>query len=273
MRQERMTDQFEQEESISLGGQLRRAREERGLSLDDVANRTRIPTRHLQNIEREDWDALPAVTYAIGFTRNYANAVGLDGAVIARELRSQLGGATVRVAAPEYYAQADPARAPPRSLAAIAIVIAVLLGAGYWFWRGTLENGPDAVPPLEIPQGAPAPTPARPAAPPPQAAVGQAVTLVATGEVWLRITEGPGGPVIFSGSLIAGDRYQLPASAQRPVIRTGRPQNLRAIVGANDLGPLAPQEQVIEDVSLLAQDLAARTRAAPPPAATPAATQ
>lgn len=261
-----MTDQFEQEEPISLGEQLRRAREAKGLSLDDVANRTRIPTRHLQNIEREEWDALPAITYAIGFTRNYANAVGLDGAVIARELRAQLGGATVRVAAPEYYAEADPARAPPRSLAAIAIVIAVLLGAGYWLWRGTLENGPDTVPPLAIPQGAPAP--ARPAVPPPQAAAGQPVTLVATGEVWLRISEGPGGPVIFSGSLIAGDRYQLPASAQRPVIRTGRPQNLRAIVGTHDLGPLAPQEQVIENVSLLAQDLAARTQAAPPPAAT-----
>ena len=265
-----MTDQDDigQAEEPSLGERLRRAREAKGLSLDDVANRTRIPTRHLQNIEREDWDALPAVTYAIGFTRNYANAVGLDGAVIARELRAQLGSATVRVAAPEYYAEADPARAPPKSLAAIAIVIAVLLGAGYWVWRGTLENGPDAVPPLAIPQSAPAPGPSRPAAPPAQAAAGQPVILVATGEVWLRISEGPGGPVIFSGSLIAGDRYQLPASAHRPVIRTGRPQNLRAIVGAIDLGPLAPQEQVIENVSLLAQDLAARTQAAPPPAAT-----
>ena len=62
------------------------------MSLDDVASRTRIPIRHLQNIESEEWDALPAVTYAIGFARNYANAVGLDGAAIAGELRERIGG-------------------------------------------------------------------------------------------------------------------------------------------------------------------------------------
>jgi transcriptional regulator with XRE-family HTH domain len=261
-RQERMTDQVEQEEEISLGEQLRRAREAKGLSLDDVAARTRIPIRHLQNIEREDWDALPAVTYAIGFARNYANAVGMDGAIVGRELRARIGGAPSRAAAPQYYAQADPARVPPRSLAIIAILIALVLVAGYLIWRGTLADEPAIVPPLEIPGAGPAPP--VPAAPPPRAAAGQPVTLVATGDVWLRITEGPSGPSIFTGSMIAGDRYQLPASAQRPVIRTGRPQNLRANLGARDLGPLAPTEQVIEDVSLLPQDLAARAQGVPP---------
>ena len=104
-----------QEDHVSLGERLRRAREAKGMSLDDIAGRTRIPIRHLQNIEREDWDALPAVTYAIGFARNYANAVGLDGATLARELRDEIGGPSHRAAAPEYYAQADPARVPPRS--------------------------------------------------------------------------------------------------------------------------------------------------------------
>jgi hypothetical protein len=86
---------------------------------------------------------------------------------------------------------------------------------------------------------------------------------VATGEVWLRITEGPDGPTIFSGSMIAGDRYQLPAAARRPMIRTGRPQNLRAMAGNRDLGPLAPSEQVVENLSLLPQDLAARAQRGP----------
>jgi cytoskeletal protein RodZ len=65
---------------VTIGERLRLAREGKELSLDDVARQTRIPIRHLQHIEAEDWDALPAPTYAIGFTRNYANAVGLDGA-------------------------------------------------------------------------------------------------------------------------------------------------------------------------------------------------
>jgi cytoskeleton protein RodZ len=258
-----MTDQIEQEEEISLGERLRRAREAKGLSLDDVAARTRIPIRHLQNIEREDWDALPAVTYAIGFARNYASAVGLDGAVVGRELRARIGGTPARAAAPEYYAQADPARVPPRSLAIVAILIAVLLVGSYLIWRSTLDGRPDAVPPLAIPEAAPAQAPNASAAPSPQAAAGQPVTLVATGEVWLRITEGPGGPPIYSGSMVAGDRYQLPAGAQRPVIRTGRPQNLRAAIGNRDLGPLAPDERVIE-ASLRPEDLATRAQGAPP---------
>ena len=103
-------DDFGPDTDLSIGEQLKRAREAKGLSLDDVANRTRIPIRHLQNIEREEWDALPAATYAVGFTRNYANALGLDGPSIARNLRERIGGPSHRAAAPEYYAQADPAR-------------------------------------------------------------------------------------------------------------------------------------------------------------------
>lgn len=261
------------EEELPIGERLRRARETRGFSLDDVAGRTRIPIRHLQNIEREEWDALPAATYAVGFTRNYANAIGLDGAALARELRDRIGGPSHRAAAPEYYAQADPARVPPRSLVYGAIFVAILIGA-YLLWRTTsLDNGPGAVPPLNIDVApAPAPTPAQPAAPPPQAAAGQPVTLVATGETWLRISEGPAGATIFQGTMAAGDRYQLPATAQHPMIRTGRPQNLRALVGASDLGPLAPTEQTV-NVSLRPEDLAARAQAAPPaPAAPPPAT-
>jgi cytoskeleton protein RodZ len=260
-----MTDQRDQEEDVSLGERLRRAREAKGMSLDDVANRTRIPIRHLQNIEREDWDALPAVTYAIGFTRNYANAVGLDGETLARALREDIGGPTHRAAAPEYYAQADPARVPPRSLALVAIVIAALLIVGYLLWRRTLVDEPTTIPVAEAPAQPQAA--ARPA--PLQAAAGQPVTLVATGEVWLRITDGPGGPILYMGSMAAGARYQLPATAQHPMIRTGRPQNLHAVIGTRDLGPLMPQEQVIENASLRAEDLAARAQAAQPPAPAP----
>ena len=90
---ESMTDYEEGEERfVSIGERLRRAREARAMSLDDVASQTRIPMRHLQHIEQEEWDALPAPTYAIGFTRNYATAVGLDGPAIANELRDQIGG-------------------------------------------------------------------------------------------------------------------------------------------------------------------------------------
>ena len=256
-------------ESGSFGEQLRRAREAKGMSLDDVAGRTRIPIRHLQNIEREEWDALPAATYAVGFTRNYANAVGLDGAAMARALRDRIGGPSHRAAAPEYYAQADPARVPPKSLVFGAIFLAVLVGA-YLIWRSTLDEGPSRVAPLEIPVAPAPPATQAPAPPTPQAAAGQPVTLVATGEAWLRISDG--SATLFQGTMAAGDRYQVPATAAHPVIHTGRPQNLRAMVGASDLGPLAPTEQTIQNVSLRPEDLTTRAGSAPPaPSSPPAA--
>jgi cytoskeleton protein RodZ len=249
-------DDIGQFEALTVGERLKRAREEKGLSLDAVAAQTRIPIRHLQNIEREDWDALPAITYAIGFARNYATAVGMDGAALARELREQIGGPRARTAAPEYYEQADPARVPPRSLAIAALVLAALLIVGYLLWRSGLDDdAPDAAPvaAIAVPEEAPAPAPAAP-----QAVAGQPVTLVATGEVWLRITDGPGGPVLRMGAMRAGDRFEVPATARRPIIRTGRPHLLRVSIGGRDLGPVGAEERTIDNVSLLPQDLAAR---------------
>jgi len=261
----------EAESFVSTGEQLKRAREAKGLSLDDVANQTRIPIRHLQAIEREEWDALPAPTYAVGFARNYANAVGLDGAEVGLELRERLGG-QVRSPAPmpEYYEPADPSRMPPKGLVIGAVVFAALLIAGYFFWFSSYRS--EQAPELEIPAEGPQTAPGQPAAPPPAAANGP-VTLTATGEVWLRVTDGPGGPQLFSGNLNAGQAWSVPATAQRPLIRTSRPQLLRASVGGRDLGPLEPVERAIGDVSLLPNDLSARIQANSAPALAPAPAQ
>jgi hypothetical protein len=90
--------------------------------------------------------------------------------------------------------------------------------------------------------------------------------------VWLRISDGEA--TLFSGSLGAGQTYQLPATAQHPMLRTGRPQLLRATIGNDDIGPLEATEHTVDNFSLLPRDLAARPRVqavvAPPPAAAPA---
>jgi cytoskeleton protein RodZ len=255
----------------SLGERLRQAREAKGMTLDEVASQTRIPIRHLQHIEREEWDALPATTYCVGFARAYANAVGLDGPEIARELRERLGGTRTRAPAPEYYEQADPARVPPRTLALVAALIGVALIVGYMIWRSSLDDEPVtpgvevAVPETKAPTGGPSPVQPQPVQP--QALTGQPVTLVATEEVWLRISDGS-GPSLFQGILAPGQRFQIPATAQRPTLRTGRPQVLRIQVGARDLGPIEPVERTVDNVSLRAEDLAARLQA--PGAAAPA---
>ncbi|HYG47052.1 MAG TPA: helix-turn-helix domain-containing protein [Allosphingosinicella sp.] len=264
----------------SVGERLRVAREAKGLSLDDVARQTRIPVRHLEHIEREEWDALPAITYSVGFARSYANVVELDGAQIGAEVRAQLGGARPgNAAAAPFYEPADPARVPPRSLAIAAAVLAVLLVIGYLVWRSSaVDDGSPAdvaITQAEEPAVAnqAAPRPAQPAAPAPPPANGP-VVLAATEDVWLRIDQAGGGAPLYMGILKAGQTYQVPAGAQSPRIRTARANVLRVSVGGVQVPPLGPPETTISNVSLTAADLAARAQgggAAPaaPPAATP----
>jgi cytoskeletal protein RodZ len=153
-----------------VGDRLRAAREEKGMSLDDVASQTRVPTRHLQHIDNGDWEALPAPTYSVGFARAYANAVGLNGTEIAAELRAQLGSGRNNAAAAVYNEPADPARVPPRSLALVAAILAILIAAGYAIWRSNAVDDTDPLTeaaavdtPIVAPPPAAAPPQERPA--------------------------------------------------------------------------------------------------------------
>jgi flagellar biosynthesis protein FlhG len=60
------------------GAVLRRYREERGISLRDIANQSKIGTRYLEYIEGDRHDMLPAAVYLRGFLQEYARALGLD---------------------------------------------------------------------------------------------------------------------------------------------------------------------------------------------------
>jgi cytoskeleton protein RodZ len=62
----------------SLGEFLRRERELRHISLDDVAERTKISRRYLAAIEEGQYDRLPGEAFIRGFIRAYAQSVGLD---------------------------------------------------------------------------------------------------------------------------------------------------------------------------------------------------
>ncbi|GAB5547601.1 MAG: helix-turn-helix domain-containing protein [Sandaracinaceae bacterium] len=62
----------------SLGTYLRNERELRQISLEEIAQTTRIPIRMLQRIEDDDLDALPGEVFARGFLKSYATSVGLD---------------------------------------------------------------------------------------------------------------------------------------------------------------------------------------------------
>src|SRR5205823_7083651 len=170
----------------TVGERLRAAREEKGLSLDDIAAQTRIPRRHLESIETASWDALPAPTYTTGFAKSYASAVGLDRTEIGDQLRAEMGGQRFAANATEIYETADPARTMPKWLVIGGVVaVIVLIIVMSWLNSRSLQQ------PEEAATNAPAPAATAPAAtagPAPPAAAPNArglVVLTATDAVWL----------------------------------------------------------------------------------------
>ncbi len=72
-----------------IGRILEQTRRDRGLSLDEVEQATKIRKRYLTGLEREDYAMLPDAVYARGFLKTYANYLGLDGEALSRQLRSR----------------------------------------------------------------------------------------------------------------------------------------------------------------------------------------
>jgi cytoskeleton protein RodZ len=72
-----------------IGPILEKRRLEKGLSLKEVEQATKIRTRYLEGLEREDPTVLPDPIYARGFLKTYANFLGLDGERLSRELKDR----------------------------------------------------------------------------------------------------------------------------------------------------------------------------------------
>ncbi|MBX3565505.1 MAG: helix-turn-helix domain-containing protein [Sphingomonas sp.] len=251
----------------TVGEKLRGAREAQGLELAEVAARTRIPQRHLEAIEKSNYEGLPSVTYALGFAKSYARAVGADEVEIARELRDELGRNPERVQTVPSYEMEDPTRVPPRGLAWAGIAVALLVLVGVVLWYGTGLFRGSAPPPetLIIPEAnLTAPDNSVDAAP----VTGGHVTLVATDTVWLRVSDA-NGVKLFEKEMSAGERYDVPADADRPHVRTPRPDRLQVLLNGSQVPPLSDKAELV-DVGISAAALQARGQPAPVASATPA---
>lgn len=62
----------------SFGEKLRKEREQRKITLDDISSTTKISTRMLRALEDEHFDQLPGGVFNKGFVRAYARHIGLD---------------------------------------------------------------------------------------------------------------------------------------------------------------------------------------------------
>lgn len=275
---EPMDEELVQADVPTVGERLKAAREEKGLSLEDVAAQTRIPQRHLESIEQAEWDKLPAPTYTIGFAKSYASSVGLDRSEIGEQLREEMGGQRFVASQTEVFEPADPARTMPRWLvlsAVIAVVVLVVLMS--YLNRRSLdqpEAGPTNPPAASAPESAPAPAPAaqQPAAPPAAAPAPNApVVLTATEPAWIQVTDQ--GKTLFEGMMQQGQSYTVPPTATAPELKAGKPEALSVTVGSTTAPPVGPPGKVASHVSLKPADLmhGGAQAAAPPPAAPPAA--
>src|SRR4051794_16481015 len=63
---------------LDFGSTFKQAREAKGLTLGQIAGETRIGTRFLEAIEKEEFNLLPGGIFSRGFIRSYADRLGLD---------------------------------------------------------------------------------------------------------------------------------------------------------------------------------------------------
>lgn len=75
----------------SFGEQIKRERELRKISLEDIAEATKISARYLRALERNDFSELPGGVFARGYVRAYAQFVGLDEEATVEAYLAELG--------------------------------------------------------------------------------------------------------------------------------------------------------------------------------------
>ncbi|WP_448578644.1 helix-turn-helix domain-containing protein [Thermaurantiacus sp.] len=227
----------------TLGRRLREAREAAGLSIAELAARTKIRQSYLTLIEADEHDRLPALTYALGFIKAYARTVGLDPEEAAARFRRESG----RDDPPPSTIELKPLeerRIPSRGLviattAATLLAVALLVALGF-------RGAPPAVAPEAGSATAVAASP-EPVAPPPAAEVAAPaapVVLRAEEEVWIRITDSRSGERFFEGTLAKDQRLEIPAD-RAMVLRAGRAGALRVMIGDEQLPPLGGPADVL----------------------------
>ncbi|MDR2729808.1 MAG: helix-turn-helix domain-containing protein [Treponema sp.] len=119
----------------SLGDKLKTARDEKGLSFDQISRETNISIRYLEALETENFAIFPGEPYVIGFIKNYGAYLELDIQKLIslyRALRIQ------EQPIPVEQLLKSPSKLP-KFIIPVVIILAVL-GAGGWFVYSMIIN-------------------------------------------------------------------------------------------------------------------------------------
>jgi len=153
------------EKKGGFGEHLRREREMRGISLEEIASATRIGTRFLEAMESEQWSQLPGGVFNRGFVRSVAHHLGLDEEALLAEYSLATGdmpassGSSVRNASSRNTSVRNPSMRDPMEesnrgpwVAGILIVVVIAaIGFGGWYvWhrRAMRKHSPGVTAPV-----------------------------------------------------------------------------------------------------------------------------
>jgi cytoskeleton protein RodZ len=119
----------------SFGERLKREREMREVSLDELTKATRISQRFLDALENEDWKKLPGGVFGRGFVRTIAGYLGLDEESLLGEYDLARGDVSRGTSRPEERIPSAPTWVPIVMVLLIGVVLAGLVFAGRYAWR------------------------------------------------------------------------------------------------------------------------------------------
>lgn len=184
-----------------FGEHLKREREMRGVSLEEVSAATRISTKFLEAIESGQWDELPGGAFNRGFIRSASRYLGLnDESMVAEYSLETNGNGTSHASARETTEMPRDWR-PLVALLAVTLLVATALVTGGWFAVSKIKSQLRA-------RAAAIATPtstAKPAA----AASPLRVSVLANKAAELRVTAD--GRLVFEGEIKAGEAKQFEA--------------------------------------------------------------
>jgi cytoskeletal protein RodZ len=238
----------------TFGQRLQQERELRGITLEEIAEATKIGKRSLRALEEEDFGRLPGGIFNKGFVRAYARYLGIDEEqAVADYLAASRAHAVAaeRQQAAAVTASAPPAgatRSQPRLGAVVAVGVLLLAAATVTLWKfypAGAENG--AAEPASVPLPAPVEEPQVErvaAAESPASATGQGefVLLVRARErAWVSVVAD--GETVYEGELDALDTRTVRARRE-VVFRTGNAGGVELSHNGSVLADLGPPGQV-----------------------------
>jgi cytoskeleton protein RodZ len=261
----------------SIGEQLRTARLRRGLELEELSSRTKIPRKFLAAIEADDRQQLPAGFFYRSWVQQYALELSLEVPRLMEDVERVLSADSPPALPGQQPAAAREARLAPVPIpssgtrwgqSVILLLIVVGSGSGvYAWWRqsarppvnhadGRVTNvtaparGPEvAVKPVSAAPGWRDPEVAEAASPNPATAqppIGDPsgevrLEITATEPTWVSIT--PDGKQAFAGVLEA-TQVKTVAAREGARIRVGNAGGLQVRLNGKPIGPVGPAGQV-----------------------------